>query len=108
MFRSFCSVLIALIFFSTPLKFETRKDGVWFAETTAHASARSKEADVNRISYWKLSDRIPSSGIKLNKTAKTVLEVVLNEMAGSALVGRRGAAQDALYIASVIANRANS
>lgn len=38
--------------------------------------------------------------------ADTVLEVVLNEMAGSSMVGAKNALEDAIHIASVIANRA--
>jgi hypothetical protein len=110
MIRILYIILLAMILHSIPLKIETQGDGIELVKTTAHASARpaSTETDINQISYGQVDDRNPASGIKLNETATTVLEVVLNEMAGSAVVGRRGAAQDALYIASVIANRANA
>lgn len=40
------------------------------------------------------------------KNARSVVEVILNEMVGSAMVGTTHAIQDAIFIASVIANRA--
>lgn len=87
------TILAALI----PVDLEWKRGSLTLKSSSAHAFAATADLTLSKYSNGKLNDR-----------AVTVLEVVLNEMAGSGVVGRHEAFLDALNIASVVANRAES
>ncbi len=87
------TILAALI----PVDLEWKRGSLTLKNSSAYAFAASADLTLSSYSDGTLNDR-----------AVTVLEVVLNEMAGSGVVGRQAAFLDALNIASVVANRAES
>ena len=74
------TILAALI----PVDLEWKRGSLTLKSSSAYASAASAELTLSSYSDGKLNDR-----------AATVLEVVLNEMAGSGVVGRQAAFLDA-------------
>ncbi|MGI9401819.1 MAG: hypothetical protein ACR2O0_11230 [Rhizobiaceae bacterium] len=92
------AVAVAAILFSmAPVKLDAGNNSLTVKSSSAFAFSAIAETKFDELTNQ-----------KLNKRATTVLEVVINEMAGSGMVGTEAAFQDAINIASVIANRADS